>query len=82
KGYSDIKADYDFHNLASIESFIKKNGHLPGYKSAKEIAKEGLIDISTTQLTNVEKIEELYLHLIEKDKEVQSLKSELESQKE
>lgn len=31
-----------------------------------------------TQLTNVEKIEELYLHLIEKEKEIQELKQRLE----
>ncbi|MDY6026123.1 hypothetical protein [Bergeyella zoohelcum] len=31
-----------------------------------------------TQLTNVEKIEELYLHLMEKEKEIQDLKQRLE----
>ncbi|WP_153937669.1 hypothetical protein [Riemerella anatipestifer] len=31
-----------------------------------------------TQLTNVEKIEELYLHLLEKDKEVKALKAKNE----
>lgn len=72
KGYSDIKADYNFHNLTSVETFIKKNGHLPGYQSAQEIAKEGLIDIGATQLTNIEKIEELYLHTIEQEKKIEA----------
>ncbi|MRM97072.1 hypothetical protein D1Z97_10605, partial [Riemerella anatipestifer] len=57
--------------------FVKTNGHLPGYKSAAEIKKQGYIDLMATQLTNVEKIEELYLHLLEKDKEVKALKAEI-----
>ncbi|MDD1538287.1 hypothetical protein [Riemerella anatipestifer] len=76
-GESAIKADYQFNSLAQVEDFVKANGHLPGYTSAKEIAKQGMIDIGATQITNVEKIEELYLHLLEKDKEVKELKAEL-----
>ncbi|MCU7569472.1 hypothetical protein N4238_11960, partial [Riemerella anatipestifer] len=44
------------------------NGHLPGYQYAEAIKKQGYIDLMATQLTNVEKIEELYLHSIEQDK--------------
>ncbi|MBV7439855.1 hypothetical protein KRX57_00305 [Weeksellaceae bacterium TAE3-ERU29] len=72
EGKSAIKADYNFHNLNQVEDFIKKNGHLPGYTSAKEIAEKGLIDLGATQLTNVEKIEELYLHTIEQDKAIKA----------
>lgn len=57
---------------------MKTNGHLPGYKSAEVIKAQGYVDLMETQLTNVEKIEELYLHLMEKDKEVQDLKQRLE----
>ncbi|MHA3044363.1 hypothetical protein JSO61_003350 [Riemerella anatipestifer] len=81
-GTSNIKADYSFKTLSQVEDFVKANGHLPGYQSAAEIKKQGYIDIMATQLTNVEKIEELYLHLLEKDKEVKDLKAkneELES---
>ncbi|MDY3362464.1 hypothetical protein PG623_00470 [Riemerella anatipestifer] len=81
-GTSSIKADYNFKTLSQVEDFVKANGHLPGYQSAAEIKKQGYIDIMATQLTNVEKIEELYLHLLEKDKEVKDLKAkneELES---
>ncbi|MBV7441808.1 hypothetical protein KRX57_10295 [Weeksellaceae bacterium TAE3-ERU29] len=80
-GTSTTKADYNFAKLSQVEDFVKANGHLPGYVSAKEIKAQGYIDIMDTQLTNVEKIEELYLHLIEKEKEVQSLKAELDAQK-
>ncbi|MCO7319848.1 hypothetical protein OKE80_11050, partial [Riemerella anatipestifer] len=49
----------------------------------------GYIDLMATQLTNVEKIEELYLHSIEQDKalkvkdaKIAELENELKSQKE
>ncbi|MDY3317380.1 hypothetical protein PG630_08685 [Riemerella anatipestifer] len=77
-GTSSLKADYNFKTLSQVEDFVKTNGHLPGYKSAAEIKKQGYIDLMATQLTNVEKIEELYLHLLEKDKEVKALKAKNE----
>ncbi|MRM83783.1 hypothetical protein [Riemerella anatipestifer] len=76
-GTSSLKADYNFKTLSQVEDFVKTNGHLPGYQSAEAIKKQGYIDLMATQLTNVEKIEELYLHLLEKDKEVKALKAEI-----
>ncbi|MRM97071.1 hypothetical protein D1004_07290 [Riemerella anatipestifer] len=67
-GTSSIKSDYSFKTLSQVEDFVKANGHLPGYQSAEAIKKQGYIDLMATQLTNVEKIEELYLHSIEQDK--------------
>ncbi|MDY3339100.1 hypothetical protein PG279_07935 [Riemerella anatipestifer] len=77
-GNSSLKTDYSFKTLSQVENFVKVNGHLPGYQSAETIKKQGYIDLMATQLTNVEKIEELYLHLLEKDKEVKELKARLE----
>ncbi|MDY3318964.1 hypothetical protein PG637_06050 [Riemerella anatipestifer] len=77
-GTSSLKADYSFKTLSQVENFVKTNGHLPGYQSAAEIKKQGYVDLMATQLTNVEKIEELYLHLLEKDKEVKELKAKNE----
>ncbi|MDY3520285.1 hypothetical protein PG614_00740 [Riemerella anatipestifer] len=77
-GTSSLKADYNFKTLSQVEDFVKTNGHLPGYLSASKIKEQGYIDLMATQLTNVEKIEELYLHLLEKDKEVKALKERLE----
>ncbi|MGV4535873.1 hypothetical protein [Ornithobacterium rhinotracheale] len=68
QGNSSIKADYKFKSLSQVEDYVKQNGHLPGYASAKQIQKQGYVDLMATQLTNVEKIEELYLHSIEQDK--------------
>ncbi|MDO4762813.1 MAG: hypothetical protein Q4A00_00300 [Flavobacteriaceae bacterium] len=76
-GASSIKADYNFQTLSQVENFVKQNGHLPGYKSAAKIKEQGYVDIMETQLTNVEKIEELYLHSIEQDKALKAKDAEI-----
>ncbi|MBV7441191.1 hypothetical protein KRX57_07140 [Weeksellaceae bacterium TAE3-ERU29] len=80
-GTSTTKAGYSFKNLDQVENFVKENGHLPGYTSAKEIKAQGYIDIMDTQLINVEKIEELYLHTIEQEKKIQQQSKEIEELK-
>ncbi|MHA3044746.1 hypothetical protein JSO61_005335 [Riemerella anatipestifer] len=78
-GTSSLKADYSFKTLSQVENFVKANGHLPGYQSAEAIKKQGYIDLMATQLTNVEKIEELYLHSIEQDKALKAKDARIES---
>ncbi|MDY3364368.1 hypothetical protein PG623_10220 [Riemerella anatipestifer] len=80
-GTSSLKADYSFKTLSQVENFVKTNGHLPGYKSAAEIKKQGYIDLMATQLTNVEKIEELYLHSIEQEKKIEAQQKQIEELK-
>lgn len=75
-GKSTIYPKYQFLKLTEVEKFIKKNGHLPGYKSATQIKEDQNVDITAHMLINMEKIEELYLHLIEKDKVIKELKEE------
>ncbi|VDH03020.1 hypothetical protein [Bergeyella zoohelcum] len=77
-GTSSIKADYHFKSLSQVEDFVKTNGHLPGYKSAATIKAQGYVDLMETQLTNVEKIEELYLHSIEQDKALKAKESKIQ----
>ncbi|MDY3317539.1 hypothetical protein PG630_09495, partial [Riemerella anatipestifer] len=76
-GTSSLKSDYSFKTLSQVEDFVKTNGHLPGYQSAAEIKKQGYIDLMATQLTNVEKIEELYLHSIEQDKALKAKEAKI-----
>ncbi|MRN15941.1 hypothetical protein D1000_03675 [Riemerella anatipestifer] len=80
-GTSSLKADYNFKTLSQVEDFVKTNGYLPGYKSAAEIKKQGYIDLMATQLTNVEKIEELYLHSIEQEKKIEAQQKQIEELK-
>ncbi|MGD1945799.1 MAG: hypothetical protein ACFB0A_05970, partial [Croceivirga sp.] len=78
-GYSDLKEDYQFKSLKDIEAFVKKNKHLPGVTSAAQAKKEGHWNLSQSNLQNLEKIEELFLHTIEQEKKIQSLKEENQS---
>ena len=86
-GKSELKSDYVMPTLAEIESFTKKNNHLPNVPSAKEIQQNGLL---LGEMSNVllQKIEELTLYAIEQDKkaalqqkEIECLKTENENYK-
>lgn len=73
---SKLNPSYKFTSLNETEKFIKENGHLPGFESAAEVVKKGEFNVSDTSLKSVEKIEELYLHMIELEKRVQQLEKE------
>jgi hypothetical protein len=75
-GHSDLKGDYKFKTLQEIEAFVKKNHHLPGIKSAAQVKKDGFWNLSESNLKNLEKIEELYLHTIHQEKEINALQKE------
>ena len=55
---------YELPTLAEIDAFIADNGHLPGVPSAAVVAETGL-DMTQMQLAQLEKIEELTLHVID-----------------
>ena len=78
-GNSDLKENYDFQTLAQIEAFVKANHHLPGIVSAKEAKAAGKWNLSQSNLQNLEKIEELFLHTIEQEKKIDQLKTENQS---
>ncbi len=71
---------YDLQPLSEVENFITKEKHLPGVVSAKEVADNGL-NLGEMQKSQMEKIEELYLHVIEMDKQLKALKAENEALK-
>ena len=71
---------YDLPRLREIESYINKQGHLPNVPSAQEVTQEG-IQVGEMQKILLQKVEELTLYLIEQDKEIESLKKELQSLK-
>ncbi|RRQ47796.1 hypothetical protein DZC72_15645 [Maribacter algicola] len=76
KGFSIIDPSYNFITLNEIEEFLRKNHHLPGIKSAEEVRKDGIWDLGTSNLQNLEKIEELFLHTIEQEKKIETLQEE------
>jgi hypothetical protein len=68
--------DYNLKPLSEVEAFIKENKHLPNVPSADELVKEGL-DLGKMQATQMEKIEELTLYIIEMKKEIEMLKNQI-----
>jgi hypothetical protein len=63
---------YPMLSLGDLEKYILKNKHLPDVPAAAEVKKEGL-DLGEMNTKLLQKIEELTLYLIEKDKEIKKL---------
>lgn len=83
-GKSAENPNYQFKSLSQVEKFIKENNHLPGVTSIKDLTKaDGAYEVDNTQLSiqTLEKVEELYLHIIEQQKEIEALKAELQALK-
>lgn len=72
-----FESDYDLKSLKEIESYIKANKHLPDVPSAKQIGVDGL-DVAAMNLLLLKKVEEMTLHLIEKDKVINRIMERLE----
>lgn len=66
---------YDLKPLDEVEAFVKSNKHLPGVPSASEFKENGM-NVSEMSNLLLEKVEELTLHLIRLQKEVEQLRKE------
>jgi hypothetical protein len=78
-----FQPDYKLPALDTVEAFVKREKHLPGIPTAKEIQQGGL-DLALIAKENTKKIEELFLYVIELKKENDALKAKvtaLEEQK-
>jgi len=64
-------------SLASLQHYINQNKHLPGFPTAKTVERNG-VELGEMSRLFTEKIEELTLHLIEKDTEIKGLKKRLD----
>ncbi len=71
---------YKLATLDTVEAYIKKEKHLPGIPSAKEIDTKG-IDVAQMASANTQKIEELFLYVIELKKQNDQLRAELQTLK-
>ncbi|WP_367331291.1 hypothetical protein [Sphingobacterium multivorum] len=72
-----FEPDYKLKSLEEIESYVKLNKHLPEIPSAKQIKADGM-DLAGMNLLLLKKIEEMTLHLIEKDKVLKQVIERLE----
>lgn len=68
---------YRLAPLSKVEQYINSHGHLPGIPSAKEVAQQG-IDVGQMQAKMMAKIEELTLHVIRQQKEIDRLRRQLQ----
>ncbi|WP_185218118.1 hypothetical protein [Sphingobacterium mizutaii] len=73
-----FKKDHHLPSLKETEEFIKQNGHLPGVPSALDAESNG-ISLGEMNKILLKKIEEITLYLIDKDKEIDSLRKEIDS---
>ena len=80
-GWSDFVFEdgYKLRPLGDVESHIEEFGHLPDVPSADTIESEGL-SVGEAQKIMMQKIEELTLYMIEKDKQVLALQKQVEAQ--
>jgi len=65
--------DYKLLTPAETEALILEKGHLPGIPSATEIEKNGGIEVGDLQKKLLEKVEELTLHMIRQQKQIDEL---------
>ena len=67
-------ADYRLRSLAETEAYINANGHLPDVPSATEV-EEGGLSLGEMNKVLLQKVEELTLHVIELQKQIDELKN-------
>ncbi|MCX2454026.1 hypothetical protein OQX61_22345, partial [Pedobacter sp. PLR] len=83
-GTSKIDADYKFRPLSEVEAFIKANKHLPGVTaiSGTNKTRNGYtFDMTALTIQSLEKLEELFLHVIEQEKKIELKNKEVEALK-
>ncbi len=73
--------NYELKSLNEVNNYIQKNKHLPDVPSAKEFEKNGL-NVGEMNMLLLKKIEELTLHLIQKEKEIAQQRKTNELQQE
>lgn len=75
-----FEPDYDLESLDMVKNYVTKNKHLPGIPSARDMEKDG-INVGQFQIDLLQKIEELTLHLIDKNDEIKALRVEIQGLK-
>ena len=73
-GWADFVFNKNYHliGIKELESYIKRNHHLPGLPTNQEVIEAG-INIGETTKVLLQKIEELTLYVIELKKENEAL---------
>ncbi|MDX1905197.1 MAG: hypothetical protein SFU27_13670 [Thermonemataceae bacterium] len=68
--------NYNLRKLSEVENYVKINKHLPDVPSEKDILMNGL-SLGDMQATQMLKIEELTLYIINQEKRIKALESKI-----
>ncbi|WP_207795853.1 hypothetical protein [Sphingobacterium haloxyli] len=71
-----FREDYRLKPLSEVERYIREHGHLPEMPKAAEAEANG-VSLGEMNKLLLKKVEELTLHLIEKEKEIEIIKNTL-----
>jgi hypothetical protein len=69
--------DYDLMPLDELAAFVEQHRHLPGVASAEEVTLGGL-DVAQSQMSVLEKVEELTLYTLQQQEQLNRLSALLE----
>lgn len=72
--------DYKLRKLTEVEEYINKHKHLPDVPSEKEVIEKG-IDVAKMNALLLQKIEELTLYLLQQNKKIKELETEIKTLK-
>jgi hypothetical protein len=75
-----FEKDYRLASLEEVDSFVKRNKHLPEVPSAKEFKEKGM-DLAEMNFLLLKKVEELTLHAIRQEKEMKRQANEIRTLK-
>lgn len=70
-----FEPDYKLRSLQEVESFVKKNRHLPDVPSASDVYTNGL-DLPQMDATLLRKVEELTLYIINLEKRIHEMEQD------
>ncbi|MFT7612004.1 MAG: cytoskeletal protein CcmA (bactofilin family) [Parvicellaceae bacterium] len=73
-----FEENYELMPLDSVSKFINEKKHLPGVPSSKSIEEKEAVGLGEMNRILLEKVEELFLHSIKMNEEVQRLNLEIE----
>ncbi|MEM9887922.1 MAG: hypothetical protein AAF849_18650, partial [Bacteroidota bacterium] len=76
-----FQEEYDLKTLEEVEAHIEAKGHLHNTPSAATLVADGGVELKAATVNQQEKIEELFLHLIEMNKRLKDLEQENEALK-
>ncbi|MBN1599401.1 MAG: hypothetical protein JW894_13995 [Bacteroidales bacterium] len=75
-----FRDSYELRTLNEVEKFISENNHLPEVPSEEEVITNG-VNLGEMNALLLKKIEELTLYIIGQQKEIESLKAEMQNLK-